>query len=516
MRINKKDLFFICFLILLTVCQLLIDYEYESIISTFICFFCSMVSFFYLKKAWEKGYVFSSIPILGALIGTQLGPLFFQTINMGSVNFNLRMSYITFLNTGLFLLSLIVGHFLYINSNKMNLLKNTLTLSFKKISLFEDIPGKLVIVLTGLAFFSVYYGSVNEVDIGNVGGKFLAIFSVFTMLPLAYFVQGIQNGDKSKKWYFTITILYFIALIILGVLKNSRGIFANFSLCMLLMLCYFLYINKIKITKKISLFGVFLIIPLLYVFKILTAMSGAIILARGSRDELNGMEFLNLSFEYLKGILSEEIREYGVNANVVENLDSYNEFYLNNDFISRLLTIKFNDNIFYYSSLLDVSQYGKINQYFIDKTIALLPQPIINIFTDDFEKKYYTDYSYGDWIYYSLAGGELGGFKLGSITGSGLNLFGYLFFPIVIFTTPFLYAFFDSFVLRSKELNGRNYITNFSIISILFIFTMFSIPNSDSIFVIIGLLLRGLMQTILIYLIMFLLYKLFIKLISLK
>ena len=146
---------------------------------------------------------------------------------------------------------------------------------------------------------------------------------------------------------------------------------------------------------------------------------------------------------------------------------------------------------------------------FFDKTIAILPQPVINLFFNNFNKDDYV-YSYGDWIHNISEGASLGGFKLGSLVGSGINLFGFGFFFVTILVAPLINSFIDSFDKKYiNKSDSRNlYIGT---VSTLILYNLFLIPNSDSLMVLIGFFTRGIIQILILYSFAIFTYKLFLK-----
>lgn len=508
MIVAKSSLYVFIVLSVFAITQIFIDNSYENIISVLITFFCSLLSFLYIEKSWKKGYFLSTIPIIGCLVGTQLGPLVFQTLSLAPVIFNLRLTYITFFYTGFMLLSLLVGHYLYLNSNGCRLLRNTLHKGFYRFDLFSNVPTGFITILTFLAFISIYIGATNSIETGDTGGKFFSTFSIFTMLPLFYFVQGIQNEKISNKKYYIIIGFYFLALIALGIVRNSRGMFANFALCFFLIFIYFVYTKRVVLTKKIVMLIAILLIPLIYFFKILSILSNAMLAVRGDREDIKGLDLLKLTLNNnASSNMHQNISQF---YTLRPDINGYNEIYLENDFLGRLVSIKYSDNVFYYSQFFDHNQYFKLNSFFVNKIIAIVPQPIINIFLDGFNKDDYI-YSYGDWIHNLAEGAPLGGFKLGSIIGSGLNLFGFSFYLIVLLFSPLFYSFVDSLVIRyrTSDLNS-GYRSNLSVLSVLILFTLFLIPNSDSLMSIIEFFLRGFLQLFITYILLFFIYKLFL------
>jgi hypothetical protein len=90
-KVKKSSIYYTVLLILIFIVQCSIRFTISNIISALICVITSWIAILYLKKIWKRGYFLSSIPILGGVVGTQFGPLFFQTLSLNSVDFNLRL-----------------------------------------------------------------------------------------------------------------------------------------------------------------------------------------------------------------------------------------------------------------------------------------------------------------------------------------------------------------------------------------------------------------------------------------
>lgn len=500
---TKTNLIFFLIMGIFVILQSFIELSFANELSAIICFISTVVSITYINKKLKKGYFLSLIPIISVLVATQLGPLFIQTLYLTPVSFNLKLSYLTFLYTALLLMSLIVGHFIYSNSNNMHKLEfMTSNILKNKTNILDDIPGGFIFFGSFIAFLSIYFGATNDIETGEVGGKSLLMFQFLYMLPLVYFYQGIINGNKTQIWYFKVLILYFVVLVILGIIKNSRGLYANVFLCSFLIIFYLIYTKKITITaKKIALI-ILLSGPFLFVLHYLNKVSDAMLATRGIRNDTKGVELFNETMNYIRTPLN-NISQHNIQS---ENLNfySYNEFYTENSYIGRLLTIKYDDNVLFYSKSISEDRYFDLNSYFIDKLISLVPQNIINLFYSDFNKDNYL-YSYGDWVYYLSTGSAVGGFKLGSITGSGLNLFGFFFYIVVIFTSPLIYIILESLAIRSKSIviDKRKekviYQSQLSAISILCFFSFYNLFNIDSLMNSFSFFLRGFWQNALIF-----------------
>lgn len=500
---TKTNLIFFLIMGIFVILQSFIELSFANELSAIICFISTVVSITYINKKLKKGYFLSLIPIISVLVATQLGPLFIQTLYLTPVSFNLKLSYLTFLYTALLLMSLIVGHFIYSNSNNMHKLEfMTSNILKNKTNILDDIPGGFIFFGSFIAFLSIYFGATNDIETGDVVGKSLLMFQFLYMLPLVYFYQGIQNGNKPQIWYFKVLTLYFILLVALGIIKNSRGLYANVFLCSLLLLFYLIYTKKIIITAKAITLIILLSGPFLFLLNFLNKVSDAMLATRGIRDDVKGGELFNETMAYIQMPLNNMSQNNIQSENL--NFYGYNEFYTENSYIGRLVTIKYDDNVFYYSRSIPEERYFDVNSFFIDRLISLVPQNIINLFYSDFNKDDYF-YSYGDWVYYLSTGSAVGGFKLGSMTGSGLNLFGFFFYIVVIFTSPLIFLILESLTTRYKNVlvyNRRKrviYQSNLSAISILCIFSFYNLLNSDSLMNSFSFFLRGFWQNALIF-----------------
>lgn len=509
---TKNNLVFFIILGMFVILQNFLDISINNQLSAIICFISSVVSIAYINKKMKAGYFLSLIPIISVMVATQLGPLFIQTLYFTPVSFNLRLSYLTFVYTSLLLMSLIVGHFIYTNSRKCHKLESTARNILKnKTNILDEVSGGFVLLGSFVAFFSIYFGAVSDIETGDVGGRSLLMFQFLYMLPLAYFFQGIQNGSKPQIWYFKTIIIYFVVIIGLGIIKNSRGLYANVFLCFLLLLFYLVYTKKIIITSKVVALIVLLSGPFLFLINSLNKISEAMLSTRGIRGDVRGVNLFNETLSQVKAPVSNNYQNFIQEGYL--NSYGYNEYYVENNYIGRLITIKYDDNVFFYSRLISEDKYFELNGFFINKLISTVPQNIINLFTTNFNKDNYI-YSYGDWVYYIATGSSVGGFKLGSISGSGLNLFGFLFYILVICISPLMFLTLESLATRYKYDIFHNkfgskivYQSRLSVISILFIFSFYNLFNIDSLMNSFSFFVRGFWQNIIIFALMLFFYR---------
>ncbi len=91
----------------------------------------------------------------------------------------------------------------------------------------------------------------------------------------------------------------------------------------------------------------------------------------------------------------------------------------------------------------------KLKEIQINKTISILPQPIINIFSNNFDKQDVVHFSTASFLYGNLEYGG-GTLNIGSAIMTMYIIFGYwIFFILFIFFLP-VFIFMDSFYNKQK------------------------------------------------------------------
>ncbi len=189
--------------------------------------------------------------------------------------------------------------------------------------------------------------------------------------------------------------------------------------------------------------------------------------------------------------------------------DVTDEFYLDNVFLARLCNLKFPDNSI--SRALKLNEAGRryIREFEWQKTLGVFPRPVLKLLGLSVDKNFTTSSSTGDVMLYAVTGSPyvLGGFRTGSIFGSGYAMFGW-FYPLVFgLLAVFIFIFADAQTSRKQISNqtGRaNWQPILSPMAIITFFTWFFYLTSaatgcDSMSKLAQFMLRGWLQVLLIY-----------------
>lgn len=493
-------------IILLTIClimQVFIDSSADNMVCSIISFVCGLFNFTYLiifRNRLETRII-SMLTMLGVNIGAMSGPLIYQSVTFKAITYNLNSSVETFLYVGLFLVSLTIGHFLYIHFTVFLKLKNTLTNKiFVPLSIFKRPPDSMLWFLGLLSLYSLWASATTTIEYGDAVDKFVAGLNVFTSAPFLIPFLNRNNLHNTHKRTFYFLILYFVILLIFGVVRNSRGVFASVIFSMMIFMFMLYFTGQMRIKKKIIILAGVLISPALIIFSYFSDLAIAMVLARSQRADITGFDFLSLTFNYLTD--TSAIENYkNINGSPVV-MSGYNEIYINNPIFARLVTIKFDDNMFFYSKNFNIQQKMAILDFTLNKIIALLPTPIINFLSIGLNKAD-LEYSFGDMVYYLSTHILISGYKLGSMTVHGMLLFSGFYFALVVIITPIIFSFCDSFTKKItfviSSTNQKKNIIYFSPIALIFIFNFYSMFNGDSLLNLATLIFRVLPQTIIIF-----------------
>lgn len=434
------------FLLISFFTQMLIAPSISSFVSCSLIVLSSFITFVYIfngKSKFQK-FPLSLFTILSFNFSTQSGALFFQSVSLKSVTYNLFTPVETFYYLFLFQISIILAHFFYSNFYSFRRLKNTISNKiFKQLGLFDELPAFNIWVFGFLGMVSIWFSATSSVVYGDIIGKaFLAL------IPFVYFPYLLlfKKNVASKKLVL-LMFIYTLALIILGIVSNSRGIFATGIIIILFVSYIFYEAYKYKITKRTIFKLLFICIISLSFLSILSDLALSMIIVRSERDEVTGWALFLLTINTL--LDGESLERYKIIAqgNIYKG---YNEVYLDNPYIARFITTKFEDTLIYYSLQLTIDQSLSVLVVTIDKIFALLPTPLLSILGANIDKKT-LEFTITDYVWFLHSGVGLGGYRVSPLLGHGLAIFGLFYFIITIFVLPFFFVVLDSFTNTIKN-----------------------------------------------------------------
>jgi len=471
-------------------------------------------------------FTLSSVVILGFSITQFLFPTIFTFVDGNALTNNLNFPTDVFIHSLLGLLVLIVCHKIYtqrVIGNKFNR-----KIRWQKVLVnydFFTLPTEKQLWIMGFigqiaTIFQMIFTSPSVSaagDGGTVAAKFLVGFAVFSAAP--YFLvlkrmYGNYDEKPVKKFAFKIAA-YTILQIVVGIISNSRGAFMGHLTG--LGICYFisLLMGKYSI-KKVTPFKVVLFfVGLNLILTPLTDLSLAMVAVRAERKEVKGLDLVKITLEAY-GDKANIKRLKSTYEKVGSTDDDYSENYLNSIFLSRFCNLKFNDN-----SLESYIKIGGIDnqmqEYAYNRLIAIFPTPFLEFIGVKIDKSSFTGTSFGDYIYFRAGGpNALGGLRTGHFAGVGMVTFGWWYLLLLAIGLFPLYFLFDLFVICKPQVDyfdnensQDSTISLAGLISITLIFTFLGCSTSgESITNIFTFLIRGWIQLVALYIILFKITKL--------
>ena len=102
---------------------------------------------------------------------------------------------------------------------------------------------------------------------------------------------------------------------------------------------------------------------------------------------------------FIKNAFSDENLEYYKKIDSSKDIIFFSESYYNKSIFSRINVLLIHDNFNYLKTVLSKKQIEDTKKLQINKIISILPQPVFNIFTKNFNKADYLQYSTASFIY---------------------------------------------------------------------------------------------------------------------
>lgn len=356
------------------------------------------------------------------------------------VTYNLHDSIVTFTNVLILEIILIITHCLYrIISRKRNFLRNI----FYRYNFFTTFTASeiwtLIIISSVIYTYNILsQGLYNEDSVKTTSTLPIWLYAINLLLGGYYQVLYIFLFKRYNiiKLPFKLHILFIIILSVLlfivGIATNMRTasivVFAN---CFFMLIVYLLYfpVNYRKFLKAkfiIPIGGV-----LLFFSGPFMDISKAMLLNRGSRNGVNGLEMLSKTFETLADDKSVnfERRDYNNRNRII-----WDEEYLSNDVLNRFCSVKVLDETIFHAQRIGYANVDMQNELWLEilDSFPGIIKSFFNIqFPEDFRQHTLSDKLYSLSIHSYSPFAMLGGAKIGTLQGLGLAIFGY-WYPMVI------------------------------------------------------------------------------------
>lgn len=460
---------------------------------------------YFLKEKYIRLFPFAFFMYLSMFMYRYL-PLIATLAEGKPITYGFERPYETFLYE--ILLFLVSSLAFYLASQKsLKYPKNNLIQkSLYQLRFFEITPA----ILWGMGMLGLLVRIHNfsaTVEYGDVGGKFLLSLNYLMYAPLCLFFPSLMGLKyRSQK----LVLGYAILIFIINITSNSReSIITPIGVLVILFFLY-LVINNLKITDylsrtKIAFLGLFLFL----VLNLLSNISLAMLHTRNFKSDLSKMEL----FQKTIATVGDEVLMSQLKAakdkedgnQFISYQQGWTELYVDNFMLARYANIRITDQTLYYAENKGYANKQMLNE-FVDRVIALFPTPLLRLFGIYIDKST-MEFSRGDLLY----GSGFGGYRVTSHIGDGLATFSFWYFPFQFIAFFIVFKLLNSLVYYSRK--GLIY-APFALMSIFGFLGMFRNANgiSDNI----AYILRGFLQGVLTYIIIFYLVRSILNLIDIK
>lgn len=399
-------------------------------------------------------YPLSTFMITGYILCFIVLPIPATLLEFKPVSYNLHNPLICFLNIYLCLIALMLAYCIYKKVSRINIISYYL----RKTSFFSPLSKKefLIFTLGAILYTAIsilVYGrweDDNSLEKKPLILSVLSLLGFFVNLPvlLLFPTFHLVNWKPKAKIRYILCILYGLILFIIGIASNVRTMSVNY-LCLIGALFFFGFLTKsINITLK-KKHVVSLLVLLWFFTGPFMDISMAMVAVRGQKMNLSGIDLLEKTLEvYSDEKEMESLRK--AKTTLIIGTNDWDENYLNNDLLARFCSVKiFDESIFYAEKLGYNNNQMKVD--YLHQLISIWPTNITGLSKK--ERDIYRSYSETDYLY-SLATNTsvgLGSFRIGSLPGLGLSIFGYWYLLIVILMFIPIYYFFDSTIYRNNN-----------------------------------------------------------------
>jgi hypothetical protein len=477
--------------------QFAIDFSSENLAAA--CFVLASSTAILLYINWTgaiQTHPLSTFAIFGFCMTTQLGALLVQSATWTSLALNLRQPVETFATLAFFQGIALIAHGAYrlFSGSAMHGKPWLLRAGLERLGLYATPTAGTLWIMGLIGLFNFLLAGGGD-GIGNKISQGLSFVAWAPFLiPMYVLRQG--SGYCNVKRNYVSLALYTATIALLGIASNARGLVLSglMTIALFAMLSAMRSNQKVVASEvaKVGVLAILLGALTIPVSDLVTAM----VIARKSRANVSALKMVEETFYYFQQ--PQQLRAQRERDNHINIQSAYDETYFASPLMARLVETKFHDNALFFSSRIPLGDEEKLLDVTGDSFWATLPDPMLKAMKIDVDKKVLS-FSMGDYISYLGGGGEVGGFRTGSVFAQGLVVFVYFFPLIYLLVCPILFLAHDLLSYRSNT--GEVLVSTLGMLGIWRLF-QYGI-SAESLQYIFMAVVRGLPQNIVLYLVVF-------------
>ncbi len=407
----------------------------------FILFYCFNRNYFFTFPISLLMIFFSHFINLG-------GSIIFKSLENSLITENLEFPFETIFVLTFLHISIIIGHYLYRHSNFAQKVKNKIFIQLTNLNLISFANMNYLIFISICVILMrifIYDLSITPLERASFETKDLNIFQditkglgFFVYMPVVIFFSNFLYNYNNFKFKYLYVLFYFIGLIFISFSTNSRSIiFDPIFLIFIILMILFLF-NKIAIKKYFLRILVLCILalPIANFFENLSTNLANQRTFFFDRTPIENIIEVISSISSKKNTILQMPKESSTK-------EFFGENYYESSLLNRINILLVNDNFIYVKKNISNDQIQNFTDLQKNKIISIIPQPIINLFSDNFNKRNYL-FSTAS-IFYKKFSEDATSLSQGSSLISLYIIFdNWVFLICVLFFVPF-FIIFDSF-----------------------------------------------------------------------
>ncbi|MCO5397495.1 hypothetical protein [Ralstonia soli] len=320
---------------------------------------------------------------------------------------------------------------------------------------FFRTPGNLQLVIMGgiglcAMMYQVFLVGSAEGGGGGALNRFMQAMYPLAYLPYCMLVRPLIGArvwvPLDTRWKLMLAG-YTVVLAAVSIGSNSRALVLIGIISLCLLAGYGLVTN----TLPRHLFRMRRLVPALIVMLLLQGpaadLATSMVIARSQRNDVSAGQLLSATIEAMQN--KDAIRERRI-ADATDNNQTWDERYLDNLFLARLANMKFADATLDLALRLDSTAQSDLRNIEWQRVLSVFPTPLIDALGLPVNKALVTTSSVGDLMLFTVTGDydALGGFRTGSIFGSGYALFGWLYTGVLAILAFLIFVLADAQTTR--------------------------------------------------------------------
>ena len=515
-NISKFKRYYILFIFICGSIQLILSEDFTDLTVLFYVILINILILFYCFQSNKfKLFPISYLIIFFSFFFNAASALFLKTLELNKVSSNLYLPKDIYFFLLISTILIITTHMIYIKNytkNKKSFIFNLI----QKFGLFNIhlnllfYLGVFSLIIQILYTFDVIgsgYFNTNILGSHGVLKDFMRGYNPFYILIF----QLILSKHLFNKYYSINKIVYFLLFLIviyISITTNRRDIlfFGILNLLMILMTIFLL--GKIQIHKKqfFKYFSIFIILLLSY--ETILKLNYAYLIERNNVSKSSFTKLTSFLSTFSKLNNNENFyKNFKSNMQLTVTSEINIKSYYDSLIFERLNPIKFADSILFFAKRLDKNSLNEIKSHGFNRILSIIPEPFINIVNKNYNKSDYMDMTVASKIIINTRQNRVAFHDVGSFLIELKIFFGLLFFLPMVVVAYLIFIVFDSFYDKKKEI--------FSPIILIFLFygssSVYGIFSSTSLDSVVAFIIRGIPQSILLYLIFKMLFNFFFK-----